>query len=268
MPGRNCPYLPGPKPLPPSPDIPHGYLLARDGARSAIVRREGEAAITGALFRMEGCEPLAAEGRAQVYRFPCGTGHGVLRKFRRGGMPGRVLRDSFLLVNRPLVEFQVHVSLHEKGVPCPAPLGVCWQKRGPAYRGAIATEWLDGASLQSLLRHEDAALGEALRLSGESIRSLHDTGGWHADLHPANVIVARGQAFLIDFDRARLFSALTPRQRASNLLRLRRAFVKHGFGLQHFDALMAGYGPMPGVGRWQGALAAAHEAVVKPPRRG
>ncbi len=254
--------------MPPSPEIPQGYALAHEGVRTAIVRREEEAQITAALFRMEGCEPLSAEGRGQVFRFPCGAGHGVLRKFRRGGLPGRVLRDSFLLVNRPLAEFYVHVTVYEKGVPCPLPLGVCWQKRGPAYRGAIATDWLDGPSLQVLLRQEDPSLQQALCQSGEAIGALHEAGCWHADLHPANVIVARGQAFLIDFDRARLFSALTPRQRASNLLRLRRAFIKQGFHLRHFDALMAAYGPMPGGGRWQDALALAHEAMVKPPKRG
>jgi 3-deoxy-D-manno-octulosonic acid kinase len=240
-----------------------GYTAVMEGEAHALVAEVHTPEIAAALFRREGCVPLGAEGRGQVFRFPCGEGHGVLRPYRRGGLPGRVLRDSFLFVNRPLREFRVHAALHAGGVPCPAPLGVMWSQHGAAFRGAIATAWVDGVSLQGLLQAGDASLPETLEAAGKAIRALHDAGGLHADLHPANVLVARGQAFLIDFDRARLLAALTPRQRASNLLRLRRAFVKHGFGLHHFDALLAGYGEMPGAGRLQGLLAAAHEAAVK-----
>ena len=245
------------------------YTTIEYAGKTAIVSTPNAQTISAALFHGTGCAPLSSEGRGQVYRFPCGDDWGVLRRCQRGGLPGFFLQDQYLLRNRPLEEFQVHVALHEKGVPCPEPLGVLWEKRGPLYRGALATRLIEGASLQALLSGDvtNSPLDSALHAAGEAVRTLHEVGGLHADLHPANILVARGQAYLIDFDRARILAALTPGQRASNLLRLRRAFVKHGFALPHFDAFMQGYGIPPGSGFWQGALAAVHEAAVKPKKQ-
>lgn len=165
------------------------------------------------------------------------------------------------LSNRALAEFKVHQAIYAAGVPCPQPLGVMWRKDGLLFSGAIATRYIEAPSLMALLR-ESVDHTDALRAAGRAIRALHDAGGLHRDLHPANILVARDVAYLLDFDGARLLARTSPSQRASNLLRLRRAFIKHGHAAA-FDALLEGYGAPNVAAPWQQALAAIHELKVR-----
>lgn len=212
--------------------------------RAWVLEVEREA-VAAALFRAQGCVPLdTAGGRGGVMRFALGRGEGVLRPFRRGGLAGRALAHRFFMNNRPLREFRVHAELLRRGAPCAPLLGVAWQAQGPWVSGAIATGFIEGPSLESLLAGgaTEEALQQALSAAGRAVRALHDAGCLHADLHPGNILVAREGAFLIDFDRARLFPALSPAQRASNLLRLRRAFVKRGHDPRHLASMLEAYG--------------------------
>ena len=240
------PFRPRRSVLSPQPETPPpGYVaLSENGIRAWVLEVEQEA-VAAALFHARGCAPLeAAGGRGGVLRFDLGQGEGVLRPFRRGGIAGRVLANRYFRDNRPLREFRVHAELLRRGAPCAPLLGVAWQAQGPWFSGAIATGFIEGPSLESLLAGDAAeeALQEALSEAGRAVRALHDAGGLHADLHPGNILVAREGAFLIDFDRARLFPALSPAQRASNLLRLRRAFVKRGHDPRHLATMLEAYG--------------------------
>lgn len=230
---------------PPPETPPPGYVpLSENGMRAWVLETERDS-IAAALFRAVGCVPLeAAAGRGCVMRFPVGPGEGVLRPFRRGGIAGRVLANRYFLDNRPLREFRVHAELLRRGAPCAPLLGVAWKAEGPWVSGAIATGFIEGQSLESLLEGAaaDESLHQALSAAGRAVRALHDSGGLHADLHPGNILVAQEGAFLIDFDRARLFPALSPAQRASNLLRLRRALVKRGHDPRHLATMLESYG--------------------------
>jgi tRNA A-37 threonylcarbamoyl transferase component Bud32 len=263
-------------PLPRPADIPKGYTFLREGAQCAVVLAESAEAISLALFSREDCTPMAAGGRGQVYRFALTTqsseagkagasSHGVLRPLKRGGLPSLVIRDHFVLRNRALEEFRVHAAIHAAGVPSPQPLGVVWRQKGLLYSGALATRFVKGDSLAALLAAEEDPSG-ALHAAGKAIRQLHEAGALHRDLHPANILVARGVAYLLDFDGARLLAHASPRQRASNLLRLRRALVKLGRP-EAFDVLMEGYGAPLEAAAWQQALAAIHELKVRNPGR-
>lgn len=239
-----------------------------DGARHAWVLESERDGVARALLHREGCQQLDAGGRGGLYRFPLSKGCGALRVFRRGGLPGKVLADGYLLANRPRAEFCVHLQLYERGVAMPEPLGVLWEQTGPRFRGAIATRYIEGDSLHALLASgRSEVLTQALAAAGKAIRGLHDAGGLHADLHPGNLMVAQGTAFLIDFDRARALGTLRPGQRAANLLRLRRAFVKHGFNLAHFDALMDAYGDWQQPSSWRRGVALLRESWVRARQR-
>jgi len=165
----------------------------------------------------------------------------LIRRYQRGGALRHVVKDAYLLVNRPLREFLLHRHLLANGLDVPPLLGVCWSRAGLVYRGAIATEEIEGEDLLGHLRtHPNDR--QTLQACGRLIRRMHDLRLWHGDLQLKNILVAPPGLLLIDFDKARLLPRLTPLQCARNLFRLRRSFEKHGFPMEYFENVCAGYG--------------------------
>ncbi len=210
--------------------------------QSAYALLEEFDAVSGALFEGRNCVAAEDVGRATVQIFPLAYGEGIVRKYRRGGLAALFLRDKFL-GNRMLREFEVHLAYYRAGGPVPEPLGVSWECRDFLCQGAIATRRLAGETLlDGLIRADAAEAGEMLRLAGEAIRHMHDSGLWHADLQVKNILVSDGALWLIDFDRACQYRVLGRFGRARNLLRLRRSFEKHGRSRTDYETLLAGYG--------------------------
>ncbi len=215
----------------------------------ALVRRDGAETIAAALFDGTGCHPVAAAGRGAMMRFHWqGKQDGILRVCRRGGLLGHVLKEGFLLHNRPLAEFRIHEQVRARGIPAPPLLGVRWLRRGPFYYGALATELMPGCDLDAWLRMNSGAVDRikaVLRDCGALIRRMHDKGVVHADLQVKNIFASDTGLLLLDFDRARVGSAASPLARACNLLRLRRSFEKRGFPEEYWRHLMTGYDGAP-----------------------
>ncbi|MCX5757740.1 MAG: hypothetical protein NTU83_04400 [Candidatus Hydrogenedentes bacterium] len=255
--------------LQPTASFAHGFILIREGGKTACVRQAESLAIAEALLNGVGCEPAGVGGRGTLRRFPCGDSHGIIRVYQRGGMMRRFLRDQYLLRNRALRELEIHQFVFANALPTPEPLGACWERCGVWFRGAIATRELDAVTL---LQHLDDSCEaqdagsvsdlELLRSCGEAFRQMHDLGICHADLHVGNVLIARTPAsslrppasglcpdvYVIDFDKAFAANRLSSLQRARNLFRFRRSLEKHGLPPTLFEALCDGYGPtaLPG----------------------
>ena len=70
---------------------------------------------------------------------------------------------------------------------------------------------------------------------------MHDAGFVHADLQIRNILMADSGPYIIDLDKARQCTSVSPSAREVNLVRLRRSFEKNGVSLKHFDAIRAGY---------------------------
>jgi len=222
------------------------FIEIKQGNACALVLRKQADIISSALFDGAGCRPLDAAGRGAMTQFPLGDGRtGILRVCRRGGLLRRLVKEGFLLRNRPLEEFHVHQAARARGIPAPALLGVRWGRRGTFYFGALATELLPGCDLDAWLRanaENPESTAVTLQRCGATIRHMHDNGVYHADLQLKNIFVADNGIFLLDFDRARLHDALSTTQRARNLLRLRRSFEKRGHPVENWRALLDRYG--------------------------
>jgi 3-deoxy-D-manno-octulosonic acid kinase len=201
------------------------------------------ARIEAALFEQDCCEPLQGSGRGVVFRFPLGRGSGIVRRCRRGGFLGPVLKDRYLLHNRPLREWRVHTFLFERGLSVPEPLGVFWTRSGVWFSGSIATREVPGEELHTLAERDFETLRPLIEKTGTLIRQMHDLGVYHADLQVGNVIVdeRRGEVYLIDFDKAHM-GGVSSRDRARNLLRFRRSCMKRGLPDWLFDHVCRGYG--------------------------
>ena len=210
--------------------------------RTAIIRGADRVAIEGALMGTAETTAFDAAGRGVVALFALAEGEGVLRRCRRGGLIGKLVNEGYVLRNRPLAEFSVHEYLFEAGVSVPEPLGVMWEQRGLVIRGVIATRRLDAIGLSAWLAESNKDNAAILAAIGRAIRSMHDAGVYHADLHVENILVNDEHVYLIDFDNAHRHDPLSAVRRARNLLRLRRSLQKHGIYDIAYDAILAGYG--------------------------
>ena len=231
-----------------------------EGRRTALVLEDGGEEIRAALLEGAGCVPLETEGRGRLLRFPYKGGYGLIRTYLRGGVVRHFLKDRYLLDNRPFRELALHSYAYEKGLSVPKPLGVCWERNGPWFRGAIAAIEVDAINLLDYLRtvgsnscstvgqsdrsdtSDRSDLEATLRDCGLLIRRMHDLGIWHADLQLRNILVGVEGPLLIDLDKARVRGSLGSWRRARNLLRLRRSFQKWDLPDVHFQRLCHGYG--------------------------
>lgn len=222
------------------------FVYVARGRARGLVLRQGSEQIADALFAPEKCEVLTTVGRGAMRSFPWLPGQrGILRRYRRGGIIRHLLRESYLLRNRPLCEFLLHNRLKELGLPVPNLLGVSWTRRGFLYSGFLATEELLGVDLDGWLRlHREDQEGcrSELNACGKLIKEMHDAGIIHGDLQVKNIFICGQSPFIMDLDGARLHPALHALRCQCNLLRLRRSFEKRGHGRALFDILLGGYG--------------------------
>jgi len=172
-----------------------------------------------------GASPVGEGGRQAAWFVDGPHGPAVLRHYRRGGLRARLGRESYLWLGaarvRSFAETRVLAHLRQAGLFVPEPLGAAYWRSGLAYRNAILVARIPGA--QALASQLDQASPRAV---AKAIAAMHAAGVWHADLNAFNILFDdEDRVWLIDFDRARI-GPVSPAQRRSNLLRLRRSLVK------------------------------------------
>jgi len=203
-------------------DIPGGFILADSALEPESAWFEPE------YWRSRGVGEPIGRGRGQTVTAG-ETGVWVLRHYRRGGVPGRLLDDDYLWLGaeraRPVREMRVLNALFERGAPVVKPVAARVLRPGLRYWGDILTERVVAART---LAECATDLNEAgWREVGTAIAAFHGAGGWHADLNAHNILMASGCVAIIDLDRGRLVKPGGTNQR-HNLDRLERSLVKLG----------------------------------------
>lgn len=201
----------------------------------------------------EQARPVGAEGGRGSAWFVTGAfGDAVLRRYRRGGMLGRIVHDRYVWQGvestRCVREYRLLRALHAQQLPVPAPLAAGWWRQGPTYRQALLTARVpQSESLAGrLARNMHVAPWDA---AGAMIARFHLAGVDHADLNAHNILVdAEERLWLIDFDRGSQ-GAHNANVGERNLQRLRRSLNKIG-------------GPAGEAG-WQRLYAAWQQALVR-----
>ena len=153
----------------------------------------------------------------------------VLRHYRRGGLPGKLIRDHYWhnsnALSRPWREFRISARLFSQGLPVPRPVAACLTRHGLTDTGALITCRIPKArSLGDRLC--DGDMDEAAwQAVGTVVGQFHAEQVWHADLNVANLLCeAQDHWHLIDLDRARIRAGRY--WAAGNLKRLRRSVDK------------------------------------------
>ncbi len=220
--------------------VPLAFVACAEGPYRAWVRAEWQETLVSALWHGTGCAPDARCGRGPLQRLDYPGGSALIRPYRRGGAIRHVVSRWYFLDNRPKRELALLVRARAADLPVPEPLGAAWRWRGPWLSGALATKELPGEDLLHVLQNDPRLPRNLLMRVGRLFCRMHDAGLLHADLQTKNVLVAEGMPHLLDLDRARWLSRVTPRQRRRNLARFRRSLRKLGFD-HAYDPVRQGY---------------------------
>ncbi len=203
--------------------------LADDADRLGLLEPDGLARL---LARAE----PGPRGRARTARVALADARWLLfRPVRHGGVHARAWGDRWLGIGRPFAELRVAARLLAAGAPVARPALVAGERRRGLWRTAVAT-WYEPCTLDAgtfLAGAPDAArIARAAAAAGAALRSFHDAGGRHRDLHAGNLLVredATGAAvLLVDLDRARCGSPPRSSARFAEMMRLYRSLAKRG----------------------------------------
>jgi tRNA A-37 threonylcarbamoyl transferase component Bud32 len=162
----------------------------------------------------------------------------VIRNYRHGGLLGKLFGGVFYDGNRPLNEVHLNEIAARKGVPSAEVIAVAKRKLwGVFYKADFISKEIAGAvDLVQFLKESSPAFIQKSKKSViyavvKLIRSMHDAGIYHADLHLKNILLKSNtngefHAYIIDLDKSAALQELNIRQRIKNLLRLDRSLEK------------------------------------------
>jgi 3-deoxy-D-manno-octulosonic acid kinase len=178
----------------------------------------------------EGANALEGRGgRGSVWNIRGPFGDAVLRHYRRGGVPGRFVRDRYLFMGeeatRGFREFRLLVRLRDLGLPVPQPLAAGFVRSGLFYRADLLTARVPDARTLAECGRE-ALSAKVWRELGALLARFHRQGVFHADLNAHNIMIGEsGALWLLDFDRGEIREPSKGWQQA-NLDRLHRSLEK------------------------------------------
>lgn len=194
---------------------------------------------------------MGSGGRGSTLYIGNVPGQFVLRHYRRGGLPGKLVRDRYVWLGedetRPFREWRMLAKMAEFGLRVPRPAAARYVRRGPFYTADIITVRVPGIRPLSRVIAEGPRKPAYWSAIGGGIFEFHAAGVYHADMNAYNVqLDTNDRVWMLDFDRGRL-RAPGPWQQAT-LKRLHRSLRKivtlhRGvyFGKADWDALLEGY---------------------------
>ncbi len=226
--------------------IPPTFLSDTVGGMTVVVKAQYKEAVYHTLSRMgpmcsNGDNAGRKFGRGVCLSVPVKEGSAerfVIRDYRHGGLLGKLLRGVFCDGDRPLNEVCINEIALQKGVPSAEVIAITKKKLcGPFYRARFITREIPGAvdllqflqetPLETIQQSKHAIIRALVKL----IRTMHDAGIYHADLHLKNILLKQEaseafSAYIIDLDKSFVVDKLTVEQRMKNLLRLNRSIDK------------------------------------------
>ncbi|GGB57875.1 3-deoxy-D-manno-octulosonic acid kinase [Shewanella inventionis] len=175
----------------------------------------------------------------------------VLRHYWRGGLVGKINRDSYFYTGikqtRAVAELTLLETLHQQGFAVPRPIAANVTRCGLWYRADIIIEHVAGAKDLVAQLSLNPITDQQWYELGQVIAKFHLGGVYHADLNAKNILLAQQTFYLIDFDRGEIRQP-DKRWQQANLNRLLRSFNKeHGkqpklaFSAQCWQQLLDGY---------------------------
>ncbi len=194
-----------------------------------LLREEPEQAFNVDYWQDNGLVIGSAEGRGTTWFVKTQTITAALRHYRRGGLFGKLVADSYWFSHwentRSYAEFHLLKQLADAGVNVPKPIAARASKRGLLYKADLLSEKIANASdLVDILQNR-ALSAKEYQVIGQEIGKMHKVGVNHTDLNIHNILLdADGKAWIIDFDKC--YQQRGTNWRQGNLDRLLRSFRK------------------------------------------
>ena len=195
-----------------------------------------------------------SQGRGTVLFFEHEERELVLKRYHRGGLLGRFIKNSYMFNGldrtRMWREFRLLNLMRDLGLPVPRAIAVrCIRNSPMCYQGELIAEKIPNArTLAEILLTENLP-EKTWESIGLVIRRFHQHSIEHGDLNACNIMLNKnGQVFLIDFDKSQVHNQRDFSWCNSNLARLRRSLNKWKDRHNHFNfdgdnwqALVRGY---------------------------
>lgn len=232
-------------------EIPAGFTKITDEHRGRLlVRQDQEGVITISLCRNVAVEerPSQFAGRAKLRSLRLHNGEtALIRSYRHGGL-FRLITGGYFFTwpPRPFRELGITEELRRRGIPTVEVYAACieviWR---PWYRGWLVTRELSHAQdLWAAFQSgwvQELGVERVLAPVAKSLRALHREGVYHRDLNLKNILVrvecGKVKAYIIDFDKAKLYLGRLPTELANrNLNRLLRSIRKLDPEQKYFTA--------------------------------
>ncbi len=184
---------------------------------------------------------LRSAGRGNTLFVSDGKHEFVLRHYIRGGLPGRLIRDSYVWLGerqtRSFAEWHLLARLNALGLPVPRPAAARYCHLGPFYTADLLTIRLP--DIRSLADRIAERPGDEKfwRNLGAELHRFHQAGVYHADLNAYNLQIGQDdEMYLLDFDRGKIMSPGQWKQK--NIARLHRSLrkIRQAHDSIHFSA--------------------------------
>jgi 3-deoxy-D-manno-octulosonic acid kinase len=193
-----------------------------------------------------------ALGRGTTYFIHYQNNQWVLKHYYRGGLIGKLNKDSYLLMGientRAVKEFRLLQWMVSQKLPVPVPVACQINKGLFTYQADLITTRIENARDLVTILQTEVVVETTWQKIGQTIARFHRLGVYHDDLNCHNILLnAQGEIFIIDFDRGERRTPDKAWQR-ENLDRLLRSFNKELNRLKSFtwqdnqwQALIKGY---------------------------
>lgn len=173
----------------------------------------------------------ALEGRSAVLAQKIeDMGPVVVKSYTRGGFIRHLVKRRYLKTGKTRGQIEYHLLQKVRSVGINAPEPVAFAYRGHLFYLAwlVTREICQPISLARLSRQNENHARKAMVSAMAQILLLIQNNILHVDLHPGNVVIDKnGRVFLVDFDRARLYSGNKEKLKSRYRARWQRAVVKH-----------------------------------------
>lgn len=157
--------------------------------------------------------------------------HWVLRHYYRGGLIGKVIRDSYWFTSqentRAAREFSLLNYMQELSLPAPKPVAYRVTRQGLFYCADLLSSRIEHAQDLVALLSKQALPAALWKKIGITIKRFHDNNIYHHDLNAHNILIDQDEnVFLIDFDRGEVRNNNQASWQQANIARLQRSFLK------------------------------------------
>lgn len=194
---------------------------------------------------------MRSAGRGKTLVVSDGEHEFVLRHYLRGGLPGRLIRDSYVWLGeartRSFAEWHLLARCHALGLPVPRPAAARYRRFGPFYTADLLTVRLPEIRSLADRLADSAGDDEFWQGLGRELHRFHVAGVNHADLNAYNLQVGpEDEMFLLDFDRGKImqpgpWQQLNLARLHRSLRKVRQANPKLNYSEANWNQLLEGY---------------------------